>query len=149
MLSATGRTKYRGAFRAPSFDAELAQAGTKLMKVGTRPPIRESPQLDQVTTDNRRPLITLFRFTQIDYYLRCTFPVWHHWTAKYTRKGLMLQRRKTVLRRSVLVAIISSLCWLKLHPRDTQRLVELFSGARTTIVSAIREGLLRARRMLS
>ncbi|XBQ92897.1 hypothetical protein V6000_008380 [Aspergillus fumigatus] len=90
-----------------------------------------------------------YPFTQIDYYLRCTFPVWHHWTAKYTRKGLMLQRRKTVLRRSVLVAIISSLCWLKLHPRDTQRLVELFSGARTTIVSAIREGLLRARRMLS
>ncbi|KAH1493827.1 hypothetical protein LV164_007558 [Aspergillus fumigatus] len=90
-----------------------------------------------------------YPFTQIDYYLRCTFPVWHHWTAKYTRKGLMLQRMKTVLRRSVLVAIISSLCWLKMHPRDTQRLVELFSGARTTIVSAIREGLLRARRMLS
>jgi hypothetical protein len=75
--------------------------------------------------------------------------MWHHWTAKYTRKGLMLQRMKTVLRRFALVAIISSLCWLKMHPKDTQRLVKLFSGVRTTIVSAIREGLLRAHRMLS
>ncbi|EAW25500.1 flavin-containing monooxygenase [Aspergillus fischeri NRRL 181] len=90
-----------------------------------------------------------YPFTQIDYYLRCTFPMWHHWTAKYTRKGLMLERMKTVLRRFALVAIISGLCWLKMHPKDTQRLVELFSGARTTIVSAIREGLLRFRRMLS
>jgi uncharacterized membrane protein len=60
----------------------------------------------------------------------------------------MLQRVKTVLRRFTLVAIISSLFWLKIHPKDTQRLVEFFIGARTRVVSAIREGLLRANQML-
>jgi hypothetical protein len=60
----------------------------------------------------------------------------------------MLQRLKSGLRKFALVAIISSLFWLKRHPKDAHRLVEFFIGARTTVVSTIREGLLRAHRML-
>lgn len=31
---------------------------------------------------------TVYPWTQIDFTLRCTFPRWDHWNAKYTRKGL-------------------------------------------------------------
>lgn len=50
-----------------------------------------------------------YPFSQIDFYLRCTFPVWRHWTAKYTPKGLRMRRFRTAFKRLILALILTGL----------------------------------------
>lgn len=38
------------------------------------------------------------RYTQIDFWRRCTFPNWNHWNIEYTPKGTAKIRRKRIMR---------------------------------------------------
>ncbi|EAW10087.1 flavin-containing monooxygenase [Aspergillus clavatus NRRL 1] len=90
-----------------------------------------------------------YPFTQIDYYFRCTFPVWHHWTARYTPKGLAAQRVRSGLKKVALLAIATGLFWLTKRPQDINLLIQLAVGLRGSIITGIRDGLLHVHRMLS
>ncbi|KAF2856180.1 FAD/NAD(P)-binding domain-containing protein [Plenodomus tracheiphilus IPT5] len=52
---------------------------------------------------------TVYPYSQIDFWRRCTFPTWSHWNIEYTSKGLVKIRRTRVLRvLAVLVAVVGA-----------------------------------------
>lgn len=56
---------------------------------------------------------TVYPRTQVDFSLRCMFPVWRHWNIQYTRKGLF----RLALSRLVKSVGILSLIWGTLYVR--------------------------------
>lgn len=51
-----------------------------------------------------------FRYSQIDYGLRCMFPKWNDWDLKYTRKGLAKKRAWRTVRYISLIGLLFVLC---------------------------------------
>ncbi len=65
--------------------------------------------VDQETNWNA----TVYPRTQVDFTLRCMFPVWRHWDVRYTRKGLV----KLALTRLVKLVGIVGLIWGVVYAR--------------------------------
>ena len=104
------------------------------MMVGTRLRIRESLPRYFVACAN-----FLFRYSQIHYWFRCTFPVWGHWSAKLTRKGRVLRVIRKTLGASVLVALVAGFGWLHKNPQQKVRLVQSFLAGKEWLFSAVRQ----------
>lgn len=62
-------------------------------------------------------------YTQIHYWLRCTFPLWHDWTARRTEKGLMVQRVHRAFRLLVLLGLLCGLASLLKSPQLKRQVV--------------------------
>ena len=89
----------------------------------------------------------LCRFSQIDYCLRCTFPIWRHWTAKYTPKGRWAVMIRTAVWRVGLVAVTAAV--LRLVTRgEVGKYAEILRSGPDSIKSVLRETLLRALNLL-
>ncbi|KAL2223473.1 putative flavin-binding monooxygenase [Thermoascus aurantiacus ATCC 26904] len=86
----------------------------------------------------------IYPFSQIDFTLRCMFPVWSHWSAKYTRKG----RMRLVLRRVVLLAAVSALVWLGRRPAGLPGWTGIALAAADSVVAVAQGALRRARGLL-
>ncbi|KAI9924015.1 hypothetical protein ASPWEDRAFT_100654 [Aspergillus wentii DTO 134E9] len=89
-----------------------------------------------------------YPFSQIDYFFRCTFPVWGHWIAKYTPKGLWMHRFAFAFKGLSLVSSISGLLWLRKYPQYAQQLTQFVFNAQGSIVSAARDLLQHAHKLL-
>ena len=87
------------------------------------------------------PANNRYSFTQIDYYLRCTFPVWRHWTAKYTPKGRWAQGIQSACKRFAFATVILGLIWSRARPQDARQWALYILTARDSILSAIRARL--------
>ncbi|KUL84464.1 hypothetical protein ZTR_06147 [Talaromyces verruculosus] len=85
---------------------------------------------------------TAYPFSQIDYGLRCMFPVWKHWQSKLTPEGLRQRNRKTRIRRFALALAVAVFIWRKKNPLGAQTI-------RSTIVQAISKTLKRQKKMNS
>jgi len=72
------------------------------------------------------------------------FPVWSHWSAKYTRKG----RMRLVLRRVVLLAAVSALVWLGRRPAGLPGWTGIALAAADSVVAVAQGALRRARGLL-
>lgn len=92
--------------------------------------------------------LIIHRFTQIDYYFRCAFPVWRHWAVKYTPKGRWSQGIRTAIRRLAFVVLISGLVFATRRPQDATHWAQYVLDVRTSIVSVIRDSLQRVSQML-
>ncbi|KAL1965130.1 hypothetical protein VTN77DRAFT_6043 [Rasamsonia byssochlamydoides] len=91
---------------------------------------------------------TVYPYSQIDYFLRCMFPVWSHWTVKYTPQAAQRRRRQLVLRRFLLVAALAALFWAKKRPVQAQIVKRTVIGAITAAISVAEVALLRIRESL-
>lgn len=49
---------------------------------------------------------TVYPYTQIDFWRRCTFPKWNDWNIEYTNKGIARIRARRVVRALALVLVI-------------------------------------------
>jgi hypothetical protein len=49
---------------------------------------------------------TVYPYTQVDFWRRCTFPRWDDWNIEYTSKGIARRRAKRVVRTLALVLAI-------------------------------------------
>ena len=49
---------------------------------------------------------TVYPYTQIDFWRRCTFPRWNDWNIEYTSKGIARMRARRVVRTLALVLAI-------------------------------------------
>ncbi|KAL1792071.1 hypothetical protein ACET3X_009822 [Alternaria dauci] len=49
---------------------------------------------------------TVYPYTQIDFWRRCTFPKWNDWNVEYTNKGIARMRARRVVRMLALVLVI-------------------------------------------
>ncbi|KAJ5191137.1 uncharacterized protein N7498_010122 [Penicillium cinerascens] len=78
---------------------------------------------------------TTYPFSQIHYWLRCSFPVWRDWTAKRTRKGVLLQRIYKAIQLSVLVSAITAIGWLRKSPQSRGRILQALSAGKDWILS--------------
>jgi hypothetical protein len=111
-----------------------APVGISLMMGGTQLHTRESLVLFFVVFAD-----VLFRYTQLHYWFRCTFPVWSHWSAKLTRKGRVLQSIRKTLRASALVALVAGLSWLHKNPQQKVQLVQSVLAGKEWLFSAVRQ----------
>ncbi|KAJ6179204.1 hypothetical protein N7519_009665 [Penicillium mononematosum] len=68
---------------------------------------------------------TTYPFTQIHYWLRCTFPVWRHWTARLTRKGRILRGVRKTLQGSVVFGLVAAFGFLRQNPEQRARKLNL------------------------
>ncbi|OQD67603.1 hypothetical protein PENPOL_c003G04081 [Penicillium polonicum] len=80
---------------------------------------------------------TTYPFTQLHYWLRCTFPVWRHWTAKLTRKGRVLRGLRKVLQGSVILGFIVGFGFLRQNPQEKAQLVQSLLAGKEWLVSAV------------
>ncbi|CAI7648786.1 unnamed protein product [Penicillium viridicatum] len=78
-----------------------------------------------------------YPFTQIHYWLRCTFPVWRHWTAKLTRKGRVLRGLRKVLQGSAILGFIAGFGFLRQNPQQKAQLVQSLLAGKEWLVSAV------------
>lgn len=76
-----------------------------------------------------------FRFSQIHYWLRCSFPVWRHWTAKQTRKGVILQRIYKAIQLSVLASVLAGVFWLRKSPQYRSQILQALMAGKEWIWS--------------
>lgn len=79
-----------------------------------------------------------YRFSQVDYYLRCTFPVWRHWKATYTQKGLRAQRIQSTLKRLLVIAALTGMAAL-VQMKGTTR--QLYAESAKGMVAVARQWL--------
>ncbi|KAJ9606787.1 hypothetical protein H2200_008796 [Cladophialophora chaetospira] len=86
---------------------------------------------------------TVYPRTQVDFSLRCMFPVWWHWDIQYTRKGLL----RLAVRRLVRLVGVLGLLWGALYVRrnGVQRSREVVREVLIRGVDGAREVLARAR----
>ncbi|EXJ86083.1 hypothetical protein A1O1_06452 [Capronia coronata CBS 617.96] len=68
---------------------------------------------------------TVYPWTQVDFTLRCWFPRWSHWSAKYTRKGLLKLRLARSFKLLGLVVAVWGVVFAARHGRDRLREVVL------------------------
>ncbi|KAL2430463.1 Baeyer-Villiger monooxygenase [Exophiala dermatitidis] len=79
---------------------------------------------------------TVYPWTQIDFTLRCTFPKWRDWSAKYTRKGLLKLRLARALK---LFGLLVALTGVVFTARNgTDRLRELISQTLRRSVNGVK-----------
>ncbi|EED23726.1 flavin-binding monooxygenase, putative [Talaromyces stipitatus ATCC 10500] len=71
-------------------------------------------------TNDRGWNSTSYPFSQIDYGLRCMFPVWKHWESKLTTEGLKQRRRKALRRSIALVLAVTIYFWGRRNPSGVQ-----------------------------
>ena len=64
---------------------------------------------------------TVYPRTQIDYTIRCMFPRYSHWTATYTRKGLLMSYFRLTLKLFAAVGTIYGLYFTIKHGRKASR----------------------------
>ncbi|KAJ6107968.1 hypothetical protein N7523_009291 [Penicillium sp. IBT 18751x] len=76
-----------------------------------------------------------YPFSQIDYWLRCSFPVWRHWTAKRTRKGVILQRIYKAIQLSVLASVVTGFVWLRKSPQHRSQILNALKAGKEWILS--------------
>lgn len=77
------------------------------------------------------------RYSQIHYWLRCTFPVWRHWTAKRTRKGIILHRVYKAFQLTVLFGVLTGLAWLQKAPQHRGQLLRALSAGKDWVLSGV------------
>ncbi|KAJ5810952.1 Transcription factor [Penicillium robsamsonii] len=80
---------------------------------------------------------TTYPFTQIHYWLRCTFPVWRHWTAKLTRKGRILRAIRKSTQASIMVGLFAGVGFLHQNPQQKTQLVQSLLAGKEWLVSAV------------
>lgn len=83
-------------------------------------------------------MLTCPRFSQIHYWLRCTFPVWRHWTVKRTRKGLVLHRLYKAFQLSVFVGILTGIAFLRKNPQQRGQLLQAVLDGKDWVLSGAR-----------
>lgn len=83
-------------------------------------------------------MLTCHRYSQIHYWLRCTFPVWRHWTAKRTRKGVILHRINKILQLTVFVGILSGIAFLRKNPQQRGQLLQALLAGKDWALSGAR-----------
>jgi hypothetical protein len=88
------------------------------------------------------------RYSQMDYALRCMFPVWSHWTVNYTSRGAQRRRRQRALRRLLLVAALAALFWSRRRPAEVQTAKRTVIGGITAAISVAQAALVRIRESL-
>ncbi|KAJ5963396.1 uncharacterized protein N7479_003272 [Penicillium vulpinum] len=88
-----------------------------------------------ITTDGWNS--TTYPFTQIHYWLRCTFPVWRHWTAKLTRKGRILQGIRRAFQASIILGLIAGFGFLRQNPQQKSELVQSLLAGKEWLISAV------------
>ncbi|KAJ5149360.1 hypothetical protein N7448_000938 [Penicillium atrosanguineum] len=76
-----------------------------------------------------------YPFSQIHYWLRCSFPVWRHWSAKQTRKGVILQRIYKAIQLSVLTGVIIGFVWLRKSPQHRSQILQTLMAGKNWIMS--------------
>lgn len=84
-------------------------------------------------------LLTSPRWSQIHYWLRCSFPVWKDWTAKRTHKGVVLQRVHRAARLSVLVGLFAGLAWLRRNPHKGSQILQALQVGKELLLSRVKE----------
>lgn len=95
--------------------------------------------VDQKTNWNA----TVYPRTQVDFTLRCMFPVWRHWDFKYTRKGLFVLGITRVSKAVGVVALLWGLVYARRY--GLQRTKELFRQLVMEGVEGVRDVLARGR----
>lgn len=75
------------------------------------------------------------------------FPVWSHWSVKYTPKGIWKQRVRFVLGRLLLLAAVIAVFWLR-RPGSLPGLVGVFLAAVKWVAAAAQRSLHRSRDLL-
>lgn len=84
---------------------------------------------------------TVYPYTQIDFWRRCTFPKYSDWNIAYTRRGLAKMRRTRALRLlSVALAVVGAYRWRKsgLGIKDIRAMLEnVFQGVLATAVQTL------------
>jgi hypothetical protein len=78
------------------------------------------------------------RYSQIHYWYRCTFPIWSDWTAKWTRKGAILQGVRKAVRLSFLLSVLAALEWLRKNPHQRSQLLLALLAGKDWILSRAR-----------
>ncbi|OJJ44808.1 hypothetical protein ASPZODRAFT_71460 [Penicilliopsis zonata CBS 506.65] len=88
---------------------------------------------------------TTYPYSQIDFFFRCTFPVWQHWTPRYTTKGLRIRR----LKRALLTMILGALVWMKTTERGIRAWTGFASFVMKATLSVVEASLLCVRSYLT
>jgi hypothetical protein len=97
------------------------------------------PYLSLVLPDQWNRLLTRSRWSQVHYWLRCSFPYWSHWTAKRTHKGAVLQRIHRGIRISVLFSIFAAVAWLRKNPRQGTQLLQSLRMGKALLLYKIQD----------
>ncbi|KAJ5906188.1 uncharacterized protein N7473_003104 [Penicillium subrubescens] len=79
-----------------------------------------------------------YPYSQIHYWYRCTFPIWSDWTAKWTRKGAILQGVRKAVRLSFLLSVLAALEWLRKNPHQRSQLLLALLAGKDWILSRAR-----------
>ncbi|OQV08247.1 hypothetical protein CLAIMM_12553 [Cladophialophora immunda] len=86
---------------------------------------------------------TVYPRTQVDFTLRCMFPVWRHWDLKYTTKGRFKLAASRALRALGLVGLVWAIVFTRKH--GLQRSKDLLRELLRNGLEGIRGVLLRSR----
>ncbi|OQE21125.1 hypothetical protein PENSTE_c012G04367 [Penicillium steckii] len=78
-----------------------------------------------------------YPWTQLHYWLRCSFPYWSDWSAKRTRKGTVIQRIQKTVRLSVLVGLFAGLAWLRKNPQQGSQLLQTLRVGKELLLSRV------------
>ncbi|CAG5156972.1 uncharacterized protein ALTATR162_LOCUS4765 [Alternaria atra] len=79
------------------------------------------------TSDGWNP--TVYPYTQIDFWRRCTFPRWNDWNIEYTNKGIARMRARRVVRTLALVLAIGGVWRFKQSRLGLKDVKSLLRGA--------------------
>lgn len=80
----------------------------------------------------------LHSYSQVHYWYRCTFPIWSDWTAKWTRKGAILQGTRKAVRLSFIFGVLAALAWLRKNPHQRSQLLLALLAGKNWILSRAR-----------
>lgn len=78
-----------------------------------------------------------YPWTQLHYWLRCSFPYWSDWTAKRTRKGSLIQRVRKTIHLSMLVGLFAGLAWLRKNPQRGSQLLQTLRVGKELLLSRV------------
>jgi hypothetical protein len=79
------------------------------------------------TSDGWNP--TVYPYTQIDFWRRCTFPRWNDWNIEYTNKGIAKMRARRAVRTLALMLAIGGVWRFKQSGLGLKDVKSLLRGA--------------------
>ena len=81
--------------------------------------------------------LTIHRFSQFDYSLRCMFPKWSDWQINYTPKGLLKKRMRRGLAYAAFIATLVALHQARKHDGHIRSLPSLLQHRFTSLASGL------------
>jgi hypothetical protein len=82
---------------------------------------------------------TVYPYTQVDFWRRCTFPKWEDWNIEYTSKGRARMRVRRVVRGLAVVLLVGGLVKARRSGLGFDDVKKLVGGVAQAYVASVRD----------